>query len=241
VKSGFYRRPDGTERIWFKPADVEAMMESELEKAGLYPTPERPAVDVEKFIARHLKVDLDQYAELERDVLGLTEFYQNRAPRILINRDLSGAIDDDDTPPGMKGRWRATLAHEASHVLMHRVLFEVQAGQGSLFRVDESNEQRQLMRCQKRAVLFRAGGSDWREIQANMGMAALLMPARFFSRLVGSVVDEQGLSRSQLTSGTPAHRRLVELVAERMEVSRQAAAIRLESLSVAAPRGQQAF
>lgn len=241
MRSGFYRRPDGTERIWLSSSDVEAMMETELQKAALYPTLEKPAVDVERFIARHLKVDLDQHAELERDVLGLTEFRSKKKPRISINRDLTGAIDDDETPPGLKGRWRATLAHEASHVLMHRVLFEVQEDQGSLFCVEDAGDSRKLMRCLKRAVLFRTVGSDWREVQANMGMASLLMPARFFGILVAAVMKDLGLEGEALASGSAAASAVVRVVGELAEVSRLAVSIRLETLSMISPRGQRAL
>src|SRR5208337_3529164 len=71
--------------------------------------------------------------------------------------DLTGAIDDDHTPPGIRGRWRATMAHEASHVVMHRVLFEVNQDQETLFHMQDQPEPQRLMRCLKKNVLFRGG------------------------------------------------------------------------------------
>src|SRR5882724_4003004 len=152
-------------------------MEAELRKASLFPSQECPVVDLERFIDRHLGARLDQYAPLPKNVLGQTEFFVDEAPRILVNADLTGAgMDDDQSQFGLHGRWRATLAHEAAHVLMHRTLFEMVGEQGSLFEADESNRTSQrLMRCLKGDVLFRDGATDWREVQANRGMAALLM------------------------------------------------------------------
>ena len=72
MKSGLYRHRSGSERLWFTPQDVEILMEAELHRAGLYPTREKPLVDLERFVARHLGVALDQHANLEPEVLGLT-------------------------------------------------------------------------------------------------------------------------------------------------------------------------
>lgn len=215
-------------------------METELIKAKLYPTLENPTVDVERFVVRHLKVEFDQHAELEASILGLTEFVPNASPKISINRDLTGAIDDDDSEPGLVGRWRATVAHEASHVLMHRVLFDVAEDQQTLFRV-EGPGAGQLMRCMKKNVLFRSGGRDPREVQANMGMAALLMPERFFASLVGQVVSEAGMNSTELVVGSPEATELATIIRDRCGVSRQAALIRLETTRAISPRGQARF
>jgi hypothetical protein len=239
-RSGFYRGRDGSDRLWFSPDDIEVMMESELQKAGMYPTAEKPVVDLPRFIGRHLKVRMDEYAELEPTVLGKTEFYRNAQPRIFINKDLTNAVDDDDTAPGLHGRWRATMAHEASHVLMHRVLFEVAGDQEALFRVEGGGpESQSLMRCLKTAVLFRGGGSDWREVQANLGMAALLMPRATFRRIVAAAVARLGLGPEELVVGSASTAVLAADVAGTCEVSKQAAGVRLETLGLVSPRGQR--
>lgn len=217
------------------------MMESELRKAGLYPTLKEPAVDVERFIGHHLRVKLDQHADLDASVLGLTEFYAGAPPKISINRDLTNAIDDDESQPGLLGRWRATLAHEASHVLMHRILFELPPGQQNLFGVEEPTAGGQLMRCLKSNVLFRGGSRDSREIQANMGMAALLMPARFFVALVSETVQEIGIETTTLVAGSPAAAELATVLRDRCRVSKQAALIRLETTCVLSPPNQPRF
>lgn len=81
-----YRGPNGEERIWFEPSEIEQMMESELRKAKLMPTLETPAVNLEKFVERHLNAQLDHYAELEPAVLGVTEFFVQLAYIDHLNR-----------------------------------------------------------------------------------------------------------------------------------------------------------
>src|SRR5262245_52314045 len=120
MTSSWYRARDGSQRFWLDPRDIEVMMEDELRNAGLLPTAQAPVVDLEALIERHLNARLDQYAELETSVLGQTEFFPGQRPHVLINRDLTdGAMDDDESPRGLRGRWRATLAHEASHIVLH--------------------------------------------------------------------------------------------------------------------------
>ncbi len=237
-RSGLYRRRDGEERLWLSPAHIETLMEETLRNSGLFPTDEQPTVDIERLIQR-LDVRMDQYADLDPTVLGLTEFYTNEPPKIFINRDLTGAIDDDHTPPGIRGRWRATIAHEASHVVMHRVLFALDQHQDGLFRMQEQPEPKRLMRCLKKNVLFRGSGTnDWREVQANMGMAALLMPQSPFRQLAGKVAEQRRLATESLTIGSSPAATLAAEMAALFDVSRQAARIRLETLGILSPAGQ---
>ncbi len=235
-----YRGRDGKPRLWFEPKDIERMMEDELRKAQLFPTEERSIVDLERFIDRHLGVHLDQYAELEPNVLGQTEFFRGARPRILINRDLTGAaMDDDQGPPALLGRWRATLAHEASHVLMHRILFEPDAEeQAYLFAFKDGLPPGRLMRCLKTAVVFRDGGSDWREVQANRGMAALLMPSPTFRLVATSIITRLGLGANNLVRGSTSTSNLTAEIATAVAVSRRAAGIRLETLGIVSAAGQ---
>lgn len=122
-----YRRKDGERRLWYEDAEIESIALDEITRAGLLPQAHVPdlTVQLERFLENHLRVRLDQHADLPADVLGVTHFCQGAPPRIEINRDLTGlAIDEEDPLPGDLGRWRATLAHEAAHVLLHRILYE---------------------------------------------------------------------------------------------------------------------
>ena len=96
-----YRGPEGDERIWFEDGETEQIMEDELRRAGLWPSPDAPLVDVETLIEAHLNASLGQYAKLDPEVLGLTEFRPGATPRVRINRDLTGsAMDNKWCPPG---------------------------------------------------------------------------------------------------------------------------------------------
>lgn len=230
-------RTDGTQRPYFSDNEINRMMEDELRKAKLYPTVAEPAVDVERFLEQHLGVALDQYAELERTVLGVTEFTPGQVPRVKINRDLTDVADEDDDV-GNVGRWRATMAHEASHVLMHRVLFEFAADQGILFGdADATQESQRMMRCLKRDYGI-VGGGDWREIQANKGMAALLMPRPVFVELAAEPLVDLGLEPGQIDRNDHRARDLAYALACRVRASRQATLIRLETVGILTRPGQ---
>jgi Zn-dependent peptidase ImmA (M78 family) len=123
----------------------------------------------------------------------------------------------------MLGRFRATLAHEATHVLIHRPLFELNADQGTLF---EEGDNQSLFRCLKRDVAFAARGRDPREVQANKGMAALLMPRSLYGQMAR---DRREAKVDEVT--------LISGLATAFAVSRQAARIRLQSLGFLEPDG----
>ncbi len=230
----------GAERLWIEPGEIEARTEAELVKAGLMPTADVPAIDVEAFVEQHLGAQFDQYASLPPDVLGQTDFRVGAPPLVMVNADLTGAaLDDDDSPLGLKGRWRATVAHEACHVLFHRCLYNLSSQQGSLFGEDSDSQEppQRLQRCLKRDVVYARMGSDWREVQANMGMAALLMPRQLFI----AVCQEEllRLGKDRIFADTPQAEALAAHLAKAFQVSRQAAMIRLNTLEVLATRGQE--
>lgn len=221
-----YYSADGEKRLWYDPDEIEGLVEDELRRAGLMPTAAEPVTDLDVFVESFLRCPLDQYRPLPAEVLGVTEFVKGQQPTISVNRDLTGsALDDDEAPQGVRGRWRATLAHEACHVLLHRVLFELDENQGELF--PQPGGSQQLLRCMKRDVGHGRGGSDWREVQANQGMAAMLMPRRVFTRLARREIGELGLSRAELTTGSHAATTLARRLSPLLNVSVQAAQIRL--------------
>lgn len=230
-----YRRRDGSEALWFEDGEIDTLAEAELQRASLSPSGDTPAVDIEKFIERHLRVVLDQHAELPDDVLGVTEFITGKQPRIAINKDLTRwALDDDMSPPGSLGRWRATLAHEAAHVLLHRSLFEPPEGTLALF-ADGPAPTPKLHRCLKREVTFRPA-SDWREVQANQGMAGLLMPRSIFATFARAEIEKLHPAADRIPAG--AEDAVAAILAPKFEVSRQAARIRLTTLGFVAAKDQ---
>lgn len=226
----WYRGPEGDQRIWYEPDEIEQIVDDELARAGLTPRPSAPVTDLERFIESHLKADLDQYAELPPDVLGLTRFVPGRPAAISINADLTGVVDDSEhATQGLRGRWRATFAHEASHVLLHRYLFEPDFNQVPLFDHPATPAPAGgLMRCLQRDITPVA--HDWREVQANRGMAALLMPRMTFRRVTFQRIAAAGLTA--VTAGSTAAKALAADLAATFAVSVQAATIRLEHLGL---------
>lgn len=230
-----YRATNGETRLWYEPSEIDTIMVSELVSAKLMPKADTDdlAVDVERFVQSHLKLRLDQYAELESHVLGITEFCKGESPKVSINRDLTGsALDEEDATPGLIGRWRATVAHEAAHVLLHGHLYEVDPMQRGLFRSDAAPTPNQLLRCLKRDVGYRQQPSDWREVQANMGMGALLMPKPVFVKAARHAIEAIGIVDNAIQAGSVEHTQLVDQLAQRFSVSRQAARIRLSAFGI---------
>ena len=190
-------------------------------------------------VEQHLGAQFDQYASLPAEVLGQTDFRVGAPPLVMVNADLTGAaLDDDDSPLGLKGRWRATVAHEACHVIFHRCLFNLSPEQKSLFGEDGDSREpaKRLQRCLKRDVVYGRTGSDWREVQANMGMAALLMPRPLFMAVCQKLLLRLGKDR--VFTDTPEAGVIASEIATAFQVSRQAATIRLKTLGVLAAGGQ---
>ena len=229
-----YRSAGGERRLWFEEEEIEHIMVDELYKAGMFPDSAHPSVDIESFLEIHLGVKLDLYAELESDVLGETRFIRKSRPLVLVHKDLTSEVDGTEAPSGQLGRWRATLAHEAAHVTLHRILFEVSIEQQSLFEIGAPAAS-SLLRCLKRNVSFSRIPSDWREVQANRGMASLLMPKRHFSGLVRQVVgagEADDLLAQIPMKGSAAFEDLVREISTLCGVSREAARIRFETLRI---------
>ena len=232
-----YQGPEGDPRIWYEPEEIEEIFQAELRRSRLAPPVESPTVDVERFIESHLKVSVDQYAELPQEVLGLTRFDQGRPPKISINATLTEAVEADPSNLGLSGRWRATLAHEAAHVVLHRHLFDPQMAGLSKPLMPSTASNSALFRCaasdispvSESDLQRRKGQTDWREVQANRGMAALLMPASLFRRVVLRTQAEVSISGSTTTFDKEA---LVAQIAAKCGVSRQAASIRIDTLGL---------
>ncbi len=234
-----YRDKHGKERLWFPDGEIDEIMENELRQAQLFPQIANPVVDLEQFIENHLDVHLDQYAELNDDILGETVFKINASPEILINRILtSQAFEQRTEIPGSLGRWRATLAHEAAHVLLHEPLFKNGTQTPSLFDdLSATPEVQQLTRCSDANIARHTAKTDWKEFQANQGMAALLMPRKLFIQVLSNEVFNIDSFIKELAESPSKLHTFASYIAGRFNVSREAARIRLETLGYALPFG----
>jgi hypothetical protein len=239
VKS--YRGPDAKLRLWFKPGEIDDWMEAALHKADLFPTERKPSVDIECFVDRHLNVSLEQYASLEPTVLGQTRFEPGKEPRICINKSLTElAVDAQDPPAWLRSKWRMTMAHEATHVMLHRCLYASDPAQGMLFGADDepSPEGRDsTYQCLERN-LATTKGSDWREIQANKGMAALLMPKSFFLLRCQSQREALAIESKPLLKDSDDTDLLSRHLCQQFDVSFQSVLIRLQELKLFGMKGQ---
>ena len=72
---------------------------------------------------------------------------------------------------------------------------------------------------------------DWREVQANRGMAALLMPSRTFKDVAFEHMMKAGLTTR--SSSPAAAETLASAIASTFQVSKQAALIRIGTLQIA--------
>lgn len=234
----WYYGPEGDQRIWYESDEIETIAEDELRRAGLMPSPDDPVTDLERLIEGHLKAQLDQYAQLPDGVLGLTRFGARR-PVVSISSALTEAAEEESPLPGKVGRWRATLAHEASHIFLHRYLFDPDMVPLANRPPDETPVGGStVMRCLHRDVNDvrtqdwgrTSRRQDWREVQANRGMAALLMPSRAFKDVAFDQTAKLGLV--DLYSSPDSADTLATAVADIFQVSKQAALIRLGTLQV---------
>jgi Zn-dependent peptidase ImmA (M78 family) len=85
-------------------------------------------------------------------------------------------------------------------------------------------------------VLFRGTVSDWKEVQANKGMAALLMPKSIFAELARRELKVFGDTR--VLRGSAEATTLAGRLAAYCKVSRQASLIRLETLNLLSEKDQ---
>jgi Zn-dependent peptidase ImmA (M78 family) len=133
----------------------------------------------------------------------------------------------------------ATLAHEASHIFLHRYLFDPDMAPLTSRQTDHTTaDGTAVMRCLHRDVNDVSTQDwgrisrrrDWREVQANRGMAALLMPARTFKDVAFDQITKLGLN--SLSPGPASADTLAAAIADAFQVSKQAALIRLGTLQV---------
>jgi Zn-dependent peptidase ImmA (M78 family) len=165
--------------------------------------------------------DLDSYADLTRyghDVEGVTEFFENRGPKVSISERISA----DDR---RENRYRTTLTHEFGHVKFHASLWaEKFATDDLLDRRPHANKA-----ISKRDNILNAPQGDWMEWQAGYISGALLMPAGPVRRLVSGYCAPLGLHGDIHVASEHAEN-LMTLVIDQFDVSAEAARIRLLKL-----------
>ena len=210
---------DGRRRIWYRADEIEQLCASTLFSAGLIPRPPRCDVDIETLVETHLGAEVDYGASTPTDVLGYTEFRD--VPLIAVSRSLTDAATASNAGLGAVGRWRATIAHEAAHVLLHSALY-------SAASMQPGQPNTRPIRCPRATFESPTSSRDWREVQANMGMASLLMPRELFDRQAAEAFSRRGPVMPPVRAREPWLDIVVAVLASRFKVSKLAARIRLE-------------
>ncbi len=208
------------ERVWYEADEIEQITAEALRSAGLMPLSVPPAVDIDAFVEMHLGALVDYAGDMPDDFLGYTEF--DRPPRIVVSRRLTDLATAPQASPGLRGRWRATLAHEAAHVLLHSHF----PGPGNTTPKLTANAIN---------LVGEATTSNWREVQANMGMAALLMPRTLFLAAARTHLEREP-AFLPLDVESLVARRLVAILGEQFQTSLEATRLRLMTFGwVSAP------
>lgn len=204
------RDPEGRMpyRLWYDAKEIDELMEAELRRSGIARIGER-AVDVDAFIETYLRIN-PEFVELPRGVQGATDFFPDGTVKMRISAGLSERAARQE--PGAEHLMRTTLAHEAAHVLLHRILFLSQSE--ALFGGQAS---RQELCRDIRPVRGYTG--EWWEWQANRGMGALLLPR-------SEVIEVAG----PWTAAVLRDGQLVRIIGRRYQVSTQAVRFRLEQI-----------
>jgi hypothetical protein len=209
----------GGVRLWYAIDEIERITAAALREAELWPGENPCAIDIERLLEVHLGAVVDYSAPLDSLVLGYTSF--QTPVRVAVNRILTEAAHQPGNRTAL-ARWRATLAHEAAHILLHSRLYTPATPAAA------------KVRC-LRAEIAAPRAVDWREVQANMGMGALLLPRPIAIATVGRILASVGPVIPPLHVETPVAHQLISGIAVLFAVSRQVALIRLQGLGFLQP------
>lgn len=172
-------------RPYFENHQVEAWAVRELDALSLLPATPGP-IRIERFVERRFDIGGVVYDELPLGILGFTVFGPRGVQEVVVSRSLT----DEETQVAER-RVRTTLAHEAGHGLMHVGLFEGADGSLELFS-DDSDVTHEKILCRDQPSGPGYHGRWW-EFQANMMMAALLLPGELVLEAVSQLTVRAGL------------------------------------------------
>jgi L-rhamnose mutarotase len=221
-------RPPETGRPFFRSKEVDRMAVECLRAAGLLPASPSP-VRIERFVEKHFGLGAVTYDDLAPTVLGCTVFEGGEVREILVSRRLC-----DDPSKVAERRLFSTLAHEAGHGIMHASLF-ANPPEPSLFDGSRDVETDRML-CRDEAIASSRHRSRWWEVQANMMIGSLLLPAPLVHAAMAPFMEESVLGVRELAA---AKRHAVSLaLAELFDVNPIVAQIRLDGLYPAADAGQ---
>lgn len=212
------------------------------------------AVPIELLIEAHLDLEVD-FKNLSNDksTLGLTTFgdgyikvfnVENKEEFLPVKTGT--IIIDNELLEGNLGRLRFTYAHEASHWVLHRHLFELDPNQMVLF---QEEQEVQSIKCLNRDIenMFASNktllsDADWLEWQADSLGASLLLPRTTFKLAFEDKLHSCGLHQLPLVlneKGGDIYYLIISELSQIFRVSKQAVQVRLSKLKLVQNNTQQ--
>jgi hypothetical protein len=209
------------EHPYYSETEVERTCSDELRACGLYPASPQ-AIRIDRFIEKRFGV-VPEAEDLPANVLGLTTFGTKGVQAIYVSRPLF----EDEAQPARR-RVTTTLAHEGGHGLLHAHLFAF-ADSLALFERDPDVTATKIL-CRDENARARSGyDGRWWELQANMAMAALLLPKALVLECVKPHLEARGSLGALVL--VDAHRpAAIRLVSDTFDVNPRAAELRLAKL-----------
>lgn len=169
-------------RLWVTPEDVENLCRDALKEVSLYPDSPAP-IRIERFLEKRFDVTA-YYVEMPDAYLGCAQFDEYGLKKVCISKHLG-----ETSSQSSQRRGRSTIAHEAGHGLLHWELWAQkfhERQQMELIGFDAAKPYEGIgetgFNCGSAALginPYEEEGkqrSPWWEVQANMAMAALLLP-----------------------------------------------------------------
>ena len=216
-------------------------------------------LDSLKFSEYYLGANLDFvdiYCEEGEQIAGAAIF--NREKVKLFDRENLGVrfetyepntilIDNETIKPGKEAFARFTVFHEAGHLCMHRSVFQMQTRKIEGFSLPVKEDMQlpwntegtgQVICCRRRAIEGHREGlvtqEDFREHQANVFAASILMPKEIFREIAIDGVHKMGcrgdyycMPTLRETDYDPCADAFLAYMAERFRVSKSAARVQL--------------
>jgi hypothetical protein len=221
---------------FFPEARIERICTEALEAEGLMPT-EPEAIRIDRFIEKRFAITIgydDLQCRFGKGVMGACGFDRDgRVSEILLEITL----EEEGSKLAGK-RVRSTAAHEGGHGLLHGALFaeryaaEEQMKQG-IVKVDEcAGVMHNGFACRNLGDAAPNGRRfDWWEVQANMAMAALLLPRKLVDPFVREIMSDP-LPKHAWTGKRPDWqlKDVSGMVADKFDVSISMATYRIQDL-----------
>lgn len=162
-------------RLYLPDDHIERICREALASVDLLPESPGP-VRIDRFIFLSFGFE-EEYKALPAHIMGCAKFTRNGLCRIIVNQDLA---EQDDAVSRV--RVRSTLAHEAGHGLFHTPLFIEKLERDAMTRLLDGGEgifdsvSNEGFMCRAEAGMAEVPKFEWWEYQANLAMAALLLP-----------------------------------------------------------------